>query len=65
MPKVYFYDTGFLCYRLYEVKAGCTFKPEYMANMNHVAGLLPEEATKTVIYDGPTSAPLLLNIRDI
>ena len=127
MPKVYFYDTGFLCYllgveseaqyesstlrgaifenmavselmkgqfnqgripdisfyrersgkevdamvreggkiRLYEVKAGSTFKPEYMTNMNHVASLLPGEVTKSVIYNGPASAPLLLNIRDI
>ena len=127
MPKVYFYDTGLLCYllgieseaqyqsstlrgaifenmaiselmkgqfnegripevsfyrersgkevdamvrtgaatRLYEVKAGGAFKPEYMANMNHVADLLPGEIKKTVIYDGPTSAPLLLNLRDI
>lgn len=127
MPKVYFYDTGFLCYllgveseaqyesstlrgaifenmavselmkgqfnqgripdisfyrersgkevdamvrkggkiRLYEVKAGSTFKPEYMTNMNHVASLLPGEVTKSVIFDGPASAPLLLNIRDI
>ncbi|MDE6510534.1 MAG: ATP-binding protein [Muribaculaceae bacterium] len=127
MPKVYFYDTGFLCYllgieseaqyqsstlrgaifenmaitelmksqfnqghvpevsfyrersgkevdamvrmggyiHLYEVKAGGTFKPDFLTNINQVAGLLPGEVTKSVIYDGPTSAPLLLNIRDI
>lgn len=127
MPKVYFYDTGLLCYllgietelqyqsstlrgaifensavaelmknqynkaraphinfyrersgkevdamvktpeglRLYEVKAGSTFKPEFIANMNYVSGVLPEKAQRTVIYDGPTSTPLLLNIRDI
>lgn len=127
MPKIYFYDTGFLCYllgieseaqyqsstlrgaifenmaiselmkdqfnkgripevsfyrersgkevdamvrksgdtHLYEVKSGATFKPEYIANMNHVATLLPGEVTKSVIYDGSTSAPLLLNLRDI
>lgn len=127
MPKVYFYDTGLLCYllgieaeqqflsstirgaifenmaiselikkqynqaripninfyrersgkevdamvktadglHLYEIKAGSTFKPEFIANMNYVSGVLPEKAQRTVIYDGPTSAPLLLNIRDI
>ena len=127
MPKVYFYDTGFLCYllgieseaqyesstlrgglfenmaiselmksqfndgripeiyfyrersgkevdavvrrgastHLYEIKAGGTFKPEYTGNMKYVADLLSGEVTKSVIYDGPTSAPLLLNIRDI
>lgn len=127
MPKVYFYDTGLLCYllgieserqyqsstlrgaifenmaiselmknqynqaripnvnfyrerssrevdamvktpeglRLYEIKAGSTFKPEFMTNMKHVSELLPEVSQQTVIYDGPTSAPLLLNLRDI
>ena len=127
MPKVYFYDTGLLCYllgiesesqyqssivkgaifenmaiselmknqynqarrpnvnfyrersgkevdamvrtaeglRLYEIKAGSTFKPEFMTNMKYVSGLLPEETQLTVIYDGPTSAPLLMNLRDV
>lgn len=127
MPKVYFYDTGFLCYllgieseaqymsstlrgaifenmaiselmkgqfnqgripdvyfyrersgkevdamvrtaagiHLYEVKAGGTFKPEYMANMNYISEFLSDVAQRSVIYDGPTSAPLLLNIRDV
>ena len=127
MPKVYFYDTGLLCYllgieseqqyqsstvrgalfenmaiselmknqynqaripninfyrersgkevdamvktpegiHLYEIKAGSTFKPEFAANMKYVSGLLTEATPRTVIYDGPTSAPLLLNLRDI
>lgn len=127
MPKVYFYDTGLLCYllgieseqqylsstirgaifenmavselmknqynlaripnfnfyrersgkevdvmvrtpkdmHLYEVKAGSTFKPEFTANMKYVSGLLPDVSQRTVIYDGPSSAPLLLNLRDI
>lgn len=127
MPKVYFYDTGLLCYLLgieseeqyqsstqrgaifenmaiselmknkynqgripalnfyrersgkevdvmvktqagmylYEIKAGSTFRPEFITNMKYVSSLLPDNAISTVIYDGPTSAPLLLNIRDI
>ncbi|MDE6479948.1 MAG: ATP-binding protein [Muribaculaceae bacterium] len=127
MPKVYFYDTGLLCYLLgieseqqyqsstirgaifenmavseliknqynqarlpnvnfyrersgkevdvmvrnrdglniYEIKAGSTFKPEFMTNMKYVSELIPDVSQRTVIYDGPTSAPLLLNIRDI
>lgn len=127
MPKIYFYDTGLLCYllgieterqyqsstlrgaifenmaisevmknqynharipsvnfyrersgkevdamvrtpeglHLYEIKAGSTFKPEFIENMAYVSELLPDAKRKTVIYDGPTSAPLLLNIRDI
>lgn len=127
MPKVYFYDTGLLCYllgieseaqylsstlrgaifenmaiselmknqynkaripqvnfyrersgkevdamvrtregiNLYEIKAGSTFKPEFATNMTYVSELLPEISLRTVIYDGPTSAPLLLNLRDV
>lgn len=127
MPKVYFYDTGLLCYllgieteqqyqsstvrgaifenmamselmknqynkakipninfyrersgkevdamvrtpegiHLYEIKAGSTFRPEFAANMTYVSELLSEPNRRTVIYDGPTSAPLLLNIREI
>ncbi len=127
MPKVYFYDTGLLCYLLgieteeqyqsstqrgaifenmaiseliknqynqaripalnfyrersgqevdvilktqrgmdlYEIKAGSTFRPEFTANMKYVSDLLPGYPTSTVIYDSPTSAPLLVNIRDI
>lgn len=127
MPKVYFYDTGLLCYllgieseqqyqsstlrgaifenmaiselmkqqynqaripainfyrersgkevdamvktkaglHLYEIKAGSTFRPEFTSNMAHVSSLLTDIHQSTVIYDGPTSAPLLVNIRDI
>ena len=127
MPKVYFYDTGLLCYllgieteaqflsstlrgaifenmaiselmknqfnqartpninfyrersgkevdamvktkeglHLYEIKAGSTFKPEFVTNMNYLSELLPEVFQRTVIYDGPTSSPLLLNLRDV
>ncbi len=50
---------------LYEIKSGSTFKPEFIANMAYVSELLPEAQRRTVIYDGPTSTPLLLNIRDI
>ncbi|MDE6631383.1 MAG: DUF4143 domain-containing protein, partial [Muribaculaceae bacterium] len=50
---------------IYEIKAGSTFKPEFMTNMKYVSELIPDVSQRTVIYDGPTSAPLLLNIRDI
>lgn len=127
MPKVYFYDTGLLCYllgieseqqyqssplrgaifenmaiselmknqynqaripnvnfyrersgrevdaivrtseglHLYEIKAGSTFKPEFTTNMKYVSELIPDVSQRTVIYDGVTSAPLILNLRDI
>ena len=50
---------------LYEVKARGTFKPEYMVNMDYVSALISGVSQRTVIYDGPSSAPLLLNIRDV
>lgn len=127
MPKVYFYDTGLLCYllgieteaqllsstlrgaifenmaiselmknqfnqaripninfyrersgkevdamvktkeglHLYEIRAGSTFKPEFVSNMNYLSELIPEVSHRTVIYDGPTSSPLLINLRDV
>lgn len=126
MPKIYFYDTGLLCYllgiespeqienhvmrgalfenlamgelmkkrlnmgldptlsfyrehagkevdaiissgglHLYEIKSGRTFKKEFMANMEYLAGLLKEVTDNTVIYDGASMPPSLLNIRNI
>ena len=126
MPKVYFYDTGLLCYLLgieseqqllsntirgaifenmaiselmksqynngrvphvnfyrersgkevdvmlttpeglhmYEIKASSTFKPELNTNMKYVGEQYPGETIQTVIYDGPSFPPGLLNIRD-
>lgn len=125
MPKVYFYDTGLLCYllgieseaqyqssplrgalfenmamgelmksqynagrvpsisfyrersgkevdamvktpdgiHLYEIKAGSTFKPEYTTNMTYVKELLGGVAEQTVIYDGESYPPAIINLR--
>lgn len=127
MPKVYFYDTGLLCYllgiesetqyqssplrgalfenmamgelmksqynagrapsisfyrersgkevdamiktpeglHLYEIKAGSTFKPEYTTNMTYVKELLGDVAEQTVIYDGESYPPGIVNLREI
>lgn len=127
MPKVYFYDTGLLCYllgiesevqylsstlkgalfenmamgeliksqcnagrspsvsfyrersgkevdalvktpngiHLYEIKAGSTFKPEFMANMDYVRGLLTDVTEQTVIYDGESYPPGIINLREL
>jgi len=127
MPKVYFYDTGLLCYllgiesetqyqssplrgalfenmamgelmksqynagrapsisfyrersgkevdamiktpeglHLYEIKAGSTFKPEYTTNMTYVKELLGDVAEQTVIYDGVSYPPGIVNLREI
>lgn len=127
MPKVYFYDTGLLCYllgienleqmetnplkgavfenlaigellksrynigrepklyfyrehsgievdaimmdgcslHLYEIKAGKTFRKDFMENMNTLKSNITEISTTTVIYDGESFPPTTLNIRDL
>ena len=126
MPKIYFYDTGLMCYllgieapeqiekyvgrgalfenlamgelmkkrlnigldpnlsfyrehsgkevdaiissgglHLYEIKSGKTFKKEYVTNMEYLAGYLNDVKDTTVIYDGNSMPPALLNIRNI
>lgn len=52
-------------YHLYEIKSGTTFKPEYSANMKYVAGLHQDDMKQTVIYDGPSMAPSVINIREV
>ncbi len=127
MPKVYFYDTGLVCYllgiedasqldrgmyrgavfenlamgellkgrlntgadpclnfyreysgkevdamvssgggiNLYEIKAGRTFKEEFLANMEYVKSVLPNVRRTSVIYDGESMGENILNIRQI
>lgn len=127
MPKVYFYDTGLLCYllsietpgqllhnslkgaifenlaigellkrqynqsrdpnlyfyreqsgkevdallvtpggvNLYEIKAGKVLRPDYKENMDYLRSLLDDIQDTTVIYDGESYAPAIVNIRDI
>lgn len=127
MPKVYFYDTGLLCYllgitnptrlqghpmrgaifenlaiseliknlankgkransiwfyretsgkeidaviendglELYEIKSVQTFRSEFFKNLDYVSTNLPGVKSKTVIYDGPSTPPSILNIRNI
>ena len=36
-----------------ELKAGSTFKPEFMVNMDYVAGLVAGVSQRTVVYDDP------------
>lgn len=126
MPKLYFYDTGLLCYllgidspqqienhtlrgelfenlamvelikqrlnegldpnitfyrehsgkevdaiissgglHLYEIKSGKTFKKDFTKNMEYLSSLLSDIKDTTVIYDGISMAPMILNIREI
>lgn len=50
---------------LYEVKSSKTLRPDFIANIDYLAHLLPQVTSKQVIYDGPTSLPLAINIRDL
>ena len=127
MPKVYFYDTGLLCYllgienyeqiesyplkgaifenlamgellksrynigrepnlyfyreqsgievdaimmegtslHLYEMKAGKTFRHDFMENMNTLKNKMGDISASTVIYDGESFPPTCINIREI
>lgn len=50
---------------LYEVKAGKTFQPDFVTNLDYLRALLPDVRTAAVIYDGASRPPSLLNVRDI
>lgn len=51
--------------RLYEMKAGKTFRPEFMENMKQISKTLENATSTTVIYDGESIPPIILNVRDI
>lgn len=53
-----------LDFEMFEIKSAMTYRPEWTANMEGVASLLPSPSTRTVIYDGPTLGNAV-NIRDI
>ena len=50
---------------LYEVKAGKTMREEFSRNMKYLSSLLPDVVSSTIIYDGESHFPNLLNIREI
>lgn len=49
--------------KLYEIKSASTFRSEFMVNIDYLKGLLPDVAGATVIYDGESFVPDILNIR--
>ena len=51
--------------QLYEIKASKTFHSSFTANMKYLAGLLQDIKDATVIYDGESFPPGLLNVRDL
>lgn len=51
---------------LYEVKSSATFKEEYVANMKYLESLIKDRhITSTLIYDGDSMPPSILNIRNV
>lgn len=75
-PEYYFYreksgrevdliDESVMPMAMYEIKAAKTYRSEFVENMTKVAAKLTVQTTQTVIYDGETLAPKLLNFRQI
>lgn len=51
---------------LYEVKASKSFNRDFRRNIEYMEGLLGDRIiSSSIIYDGPSMPPALLNIRDI
>ena len=51
--------------KLYEIKSGSTFKTDYTTNMKNLSEQMYGDITTTVIYDGESYPPSLLNIREV
>lgn len=49
----------------YEIKSSATLRPEFYRNLNYLKDLLPTVTETTIIFDGPSMAPGVLNLRDI
>lgn len=50
---------------LFEIKAGKTFNADFTRNLKYLSALLPGVAASTVVYDGITRGPDLVNIRQL
>lgn len=49
----------------YEIKSASTFREEYMQNMDQLKKILHQPLNTTLIYDGQSYPPQILNFRDI
>lgn len=49
----------------YEIKAGCTFQPDFEKNMNYLRTVIPDIKSTTVIYDGISMPPVAQNVREL
>ena len=50
---------------LYEIKFGKTYQSDYQKNMNTLSERLPGVKSRTVIYDGESLMPNIINFRDM
>lgn len=75
-PNIYFYrersglevDVLTTCgtsINLYEIKSTTTYRTSFSQAMHTLAATLPAVTDTTVIYNGPTIAPIAVNIRDL
>lgn len=73
-PEYYFYreksgrevdliDEAAIPMAMYEIKAAKTYRSEFVDNLTKVAAQLSVSTTQTVIYDGESAPPKLLNFR--
>lgn len=49
----------------YEIKSAQTFQPAFEKNMEYLRTVLPDVTATTVIYDGSSAAPSILNFRQL
>lgn len=49
----------------YEIKSASTFREEFMSNMDQLKKILDRPVDTTLIYDGQSFPPQILNFRDI
>jgi predicted AAA+ superfamily ATPase len=50
----------------YEIKAGKTFRENFLDNLRYLDKILPSQIrTQTLIYDGPTVGHRMVNVRDV
>lgn len=54
-----------MCLHAYEIKSSATLRPEFYRNLNYLQELLPIVKESTIVFDGKSAGPGLLNIRDL
>lgn len=50
---------------LYEVKSGKSYQSDFQKNMKSLSERMPEVRSRTLVYDGATMSPEIINFRDL